>query len=88
MTDMQEHIDRFYKEHGDCCAGCDHWRWHNSVVGDCTKTAPVSARERYSMLGAGAASVTIVNRAGHILTKREHVCGEFEDTYDWGDASK
>ena len=27
-------LDQFYKERGPCCAGCDWWRWHNSVAGE------------------------------------------------------
>lgn len=74
-------IDRFYRQHGPCCAGCDHWRWANSVAGECTRTAPVSGPARVSMLGMASPSVPI--GAGHIMTPRDHVCGEFQDTYDW-----
>ncbi len=77
----QDAVDAFYKAHGPCCAGCDHWRWHNSVVGECTKSAPVSGRERWSMLGWESVSVELP--AGHIMTRRDHRCGEFVDTYDW-----
>lgn len=79
---IQNMHDRFYHEHGNCCAGCDHWRWHNSLVGDCTRTAPVSAKERFSMV-LDAQSLSIEPEAGHIITGRDHVCGEFVDTYDW-----
>lgn len=77
----QRFIDDFYKSHGDCCAGCDHWQWHNTAVGDCTKSAPVSSRERHSMLGVTGCSSE--PSAGHILTKRDHVCGDFIDTHEW-----
>ena len=73
----QSHIDAFNREHGPCCAGCDWWRWYNSMVGDCTRTAPVSGAERISMLGMTGTSCAV--GAGHIMTPREHYCGEFKD---------
>ena len=73
----QQMIDKFYKSKGSCCAGCDYWRWHNSVVGDCMKSAPVGGSERHSMLDIQSLSVEL--KAGHILTKRDHLCGEFID---------
>ena len=78
----QQIIDTFYKAKGACCAGCDWWRHYNSVVGDCTKSAPVSGAERVGMLDIGNLSLDFA--AGHVLTKRDHVCGDFVDTYDWG----
>ena len=51
MNSTQKHIDKFYAENGACCAGCDHWRWHNSVVGDCTKTPLVGTQDRVSLVG-------------------------------------
>ena len=73
----QQSIDSFYLSHGKCCAGCDWWRWHTPYIGDCTKSAPVSGLERYSMLGMENISVSIP--AGHIVTRRDHVCGDFVD---------
>jgi hypothetical protein len=70
-------VDAFYKERGPCCAGCDWWRWHNSLVGECIKSAPVSGAERFAMLDIESSSLT--PGAGHIMTPREHVCGEFKD---------
>ncbi|MAD46576.1 MAG: hypothetical protein CMH98_16365 [Oceanospirillaceae bacterium] len=84
---MAEHptqlkLDQFYKKYGPCCAGCDHWRWHNSVVGECTKSAPVSGQERWSaVLQLDSASTTLP--AGCVMTERDHHCGDFIDTYDW-----
>lgn len=74
----QKHIDNFYKDNGPCCAGCNKWRWHNSMVGECIKTAPVSGSERYSMIGIKSPSCAI--ESGHIITDRAHVCGDFLDT--------
>lgn len=73
----QESIDAFYKQHGPCCAGCDWWRWYNTVVGECIRTAPVSGEERWSMVGVKSCSFP--KDAGHIMTPREHLCGEFKD---------
>lgn len=81
LEQVQNIIDKYYKKNGPCCAGCDWWRWHNSVVGECHKNAPVSANERHSMLGINSLSAR--GDAGHILTKREHICGDFIDTYKW-----
>lgn len=78
---VQFYSDRFYMEHGPCCAGCDWWDAGSSVVGQCTRSAPVSGVERVHMLGVTSSS--LAPRAGHILTWRHHHCGEFKDTFDW-----
>lgn len=78
MTQTQSIVDAFYKQHGQCCAGCDWWRWHNSVAGECIRTAPVSGAERFAMLGM--TGLSIEPGAGHVATLRGHVCGEFIDT--------
>lgn len=77
----QELLDRFYTEHGPCCAGCDWWRHLNSVVGECRKSAPVDADQRFDVLNLSYASLRV--EAGHILTRREHHCGDFKDEFDW-----
>ena len=77
MSD-QNFIDKFYKDNGPCCAGCDWWRWYNSVLGECTKSAPVSAEERHAMLNMEFCSMQL--GAGHILTRRDHLCGDFIDS--------
>jgi len=79
--DRRRLVDQFYREHGPCCAGCDWWRFHNSVVGECTRSAPVAGGDRVAMLGMEGCSLP--DRAGHILTPRDHLCGEFIDTHDW-----
>lgn len=71
-------IAKFYESNGPCCAGCDHWRFYNSVVGDCTRTAPVSGPARVDMLGIVGPSIRI--QSGYIMTPRAHVFGEFVDT--------
>lgn len=76
-------VDEFYLIGGKlpCCAGCDWWRFFNSMVGECTKSAPVSAAERWSMMDM--TSISCGSDAGHIITKRDHSCGDFIDTHDW-----
>lgn len=80
---MQKMVDNFYLSNGKkpCCAGCDWWRFHNSIVGECTKSAPVSGGERWSMIGMHSISAEI--SSGHIMTQRDYSCGEFIDTYEW-----
>lgn len=78
---VAEVIDRFYVEHGACCAGCDWWQYANSVAGQCTRHAPVAAAERFSMTGMTAISAPI--GAGHQVTLRDHYCGDFKDDFDW-----
>jgi len=80
---LQQTVDQFYRTFGPCCAGCDWWRCHNSAVGDCIKSAPVAGAERAGMLGIESCSAVVP--AGHILTPRDHVCGEFVDTHDWNE---
>ncbi len=78
MARKQAMVDAFYKQYGPCCAGCDWWRWYNVMAGECIRTAPVSGAERFAMLGITGSSLPL--EAGHIMTPREHVCGEFRDT--------
>lgn len=70
-------VDAFYAKHGPCCAGCDWWRWHNSMAGECSKTVPVAGESRFAMLGISYSSLPL--EAGHIMTLRDHVCGEFKN---------
>lgn len=73
----QKIIDAYYVKHGPCCAGCDWWRWYGALVGECTKTVPVAGEERVAMLGMTGVSMPV--GAGHIMTLRSHVCGQFRD---------
>jgi len=75
--EKQDLIDDFYAKHGPCCAGCDWWHWYSLVAGECTRTAPVPGAARISMLGLSNSSLAI--ESGHIMTLRDHVCGEFKD---------
>lgn len=81
MSDRQETLDRFYWQNGNCCAGCDWWRSISALVGDCTRSAPVCGDQRADMLGIHGSSMRI--EAGHIVTPRDHVCGDFKDEFDW-----
>ncbi len=81
MSDPQELIDAFYWQNGPCCAGCDWWRSLNSQAGECLKSAPVSGEQRWAMLGMHGPSIAI--EAGHVVTTRDHHCGDFKDEFDW-----
>lgn len=81
-ADLESRIlDTFYTQHGPCCAGCDWWGSINSVIGECTRSAPVSGHQRWSMMSVFAPAYTPA--AGHIVTPRQHFCGEFKDGFDW-----
>lgn len=77
----QRILDAFYIEHGPCCAGCDWWKGHNSCAGECVKAAPVAGEQRAAMLGITYSSLPL--GAGHLMTLREHHCGDFKDEFDW-----
>lgn len=81
MDTRQELVDLFYHSRGPCCAGCDWWHSLNSGVGECRRSAPVPGAERIGMLGISGPSLPI--EAGHVLTRKEHHCGEFKDEFDW-----
>lgn len=78
---MQRILDSFYTAHGPCCAGCDWWASHNSCAGECTRSAPVPGAQRVAMLGITYSSLPMA--AGHVMTPREHRCGDFKDEFDW-----
>lgn len=80
--ETQDHIDRFYAAHGPCCAGCDWWRWHNAMRGECHRSAPVAGEKRVGLSGIYGLSMSVP--AGHIFTPRSHVCGDFQDTPEQG----
>lgn len=80
--DRQEFLDRFYFAHGKCCAGCDWWRSMNSKAGDCTKSKPVPGPVRWAMLNIDKISLKKLP-PGHIVTRSDHVCGDFKDEFDW-----
>lgn len=77
----QESVDTFYFRTGKCCAGCDWWRSLSPLIGNCTRSRIVSGKERADMLGLEHCSLRI--KAGHAVTRRDYVCGEFKDEFDW-----
>src|SRR3569833_212145 len=79
--DRQEILDRFYFKNGSCCAGCVWWRSLSVLAGDCTRSAPAPGKDRWNMLGIEGCSLK--PSSGHIVTQREHVCGDFKDEFDW-----
>lgn len=79
--DLQDWVDSFYHNNGPCCAGCDHWRYINSAYGECLKSKIVSGKERGDVIGFDQCSMRIP--AGHALTERDYVCGNFIDNFDW-----
>lgn len=81
MDARQESVDAFYAENGPCCAGCDWWAYSTPGAGECRKAAPVSGEQRASLLGMHGYSCHI--GSGHPFTPRNHVCGDFRDTFDW-----
>lgn len=81
QDDKSEFLDAFYMEHGPCCAGCDWWRFFDSHTGECTRNAPVSGADRIGMLGLESCSLSLP--AGHIMTPKNHHCGDFKDEFDW-----
>lgn len=80
-TTEQENIDRFYWAHGPCCAGCDWWESINVLAGKCTRRAPVRGRDRWGLIAICGCSLD--SGPGHIVTPREHRCGDFKDDFDW-----
>lgn len=74
-------LDSFYTQHGPCCAGCDWWQAANSAAGQCTRSAPVPGAQRFAVLGITGTSLPMA--AGHVMTPREHMCGDFKDEFDW-----
>jgi hypothetical protein len=77
----QEILDTFYHCRGPCCAGCDWWHSISSTIGECHQSAMVSGHDRMLAMGIDWSSLEF--GAGHVITRREHVCGEFKDEFDW-----
>ena len=77
----QTFIDKFYMKNGPCCAGCDYWRHDGSIVGECTNSKIIPAKERASLLNFKNVSYNM--GAGHALTRRDYVCGQFKDNFNW-----
>ncbi|MDR6511435.1 hypothetical protein J2792_002307 [Novosphingobium capsulatum] len=77
----QEWKDAFYWANGPCCAGCDHWACDMGKIGECTAAPPVSGDQVLKSLGIRSA--TIEAAPGQPFTEPSHVCGAFQDNFDW-----
>jgi hypothetical protein len=77
----QEECDRFYWRHGRCCAGCDHWASEGGWLGQCMSAPPVSGADVVRSLGI--ISCTYTPPPGQPFTRGDHVCGAFQDEFDW-----
>lgn len=77
----QERCDSFYWKHGRCCAGCDHWSSEAGDIGECASAPPISGVEVLRSLGIDWCSYT--PPPGQPFTRRDHVCGAFQDNFDW-----
>lgn len=81
MRERLTNADRFYLDHGPCCAGCDWWRFLSpAVAGECTRFPPNQSHDAAAGLGMSGCSLP---RSTANLTMRDHLCGEFRDTFDW-----
>jgi hypothetical protein len=77
VSDLQDYVDAYADKHGPCCAGCDFWRWINTGVGECIRHAPDPSHDAAGGLGVNACSLP---PSSTMLTRRDHWCGDFEDT--------
>lgn len=77
----QKRCDEFFWSNGRCCAGCDHWSSDQGDIGECLSAPPVSGEQVMKSLGITWSSYT--PPPGQPFTRREHVCGAFEDNFDW-----
>lgn len=77
----QERCDRFYWQHGRCCAGCDHWSSEAADIGVCRAAPPVSGHDVMRSCGIEWSSYPFP--PGQPFTKRADVCGAFKDDFDW-----
>ena len=87
MDDISHPLSRYhdeqYAKNGPCCSGCDYYCPISTQYGDCTRSAPnVSGGDRAWLMGIKY-SPSYIPEEGHIITKAEHVCGEFKDDFEW-----
>ena len=75
-------LDKFYFAKGKCCACCDYWRTNGiGITGECTNSKIISSKERLGFLGWRNCTLDI--GAGHAITRRDYVCGQFKDSFNW-----
>lgn len=77
----QEACDAEYWGHGQCCAGCDHWRSDMGLSGQCAAAGIVSGEDVMRSIGAFWSSYT--PPPGLPYTRHDFHCGKFSDTFDW-----
>lgn len=77
----QKRCDEFFWKNGRCCAGCDHWSSEAGDIGECLSAPPISGSQVLKSLGIEWSSY--IPPPGQPFTRRDHVCGAFQDTFDW-----
>ena len=77
----QEACDTEYWRHGQCCAGCDHWRSDGGWSGQCAAAGIVSGED--VMRSIGALWSTYTPPPGLPYTRQDFHCGKFSDDFDW-----
>lgn len=77
----QEHCDRIYWTHGQCCAGCDHWQTEGGGTGLCGAAGIVSGEEVLRSMGMSFCSY--IPPPGLPASKIDFHCGKFKDDFDW-----
>lgn len=80
-TQDQIKADKFYMENGNCCSGCDHWRGMGGTIGECTNSKIMPWKDIMGFLGWE--NCTMNGKAGHAITRRDYVCGQFKDDFNW-----
>ena len=77
----QRNCDHAYWKYGRCCAGCDHWHGGAGGSGQCDANGLVQGAEVLKSVGVCCASWQ--EPPGWPFTDMEHVCGKFQDSFDW-----
>ena len=77
----QEECDRLYWSIGPCCAGCDHWRSRNAMIGQCAAAGVVSGADVMRSMDIEWSSYRFP--PGLPYTRGESHCGKFRDDFDW-----
>ena len=86
QEDYQELCDRFYWQHGPCCAGCDHWMSEAALIGTCNANGVFSGKDVMRSLGFESSSYT--PPPGFPFVRHDFFCGKFKDNFDWSELDK
>lgn len=78
---QQERLDTLYWANGPCCAGCDHWAYAGGKIGQCLKSPILSGNDVLRSMGWVGSTLQIA--PDHPYTDQDHLCGLFEDKFDW-----